>query len=171
MVSDTGFRAAAVLCALLAFGGAQAREQPDPDLARVERLVIDMTNDFRRGERLEALSAHAGLEAAARQLAGHMARTGTFAHDADGKKPADRVRRQRYDYCFVAENIAYRRISRNLRASELAEDFVRGWIDSPGHRRNMAQPGMTDIGVAVARSPKTGAYYAVQVFGRPAADC
>ncbi len=34
-------------------------------------------------------------------------------------------------------------------------------------RKNMLAPEVTETGVAVARSGKTGRYYAVQMFGRP----
>jgi uncharacterized protein YkwD len=96
-----------------------------------------------------------------------MAATGRFAHDADGKRPWDRARDHGYSWCLVGENIAYRYMSRHFLAHELAEDFVKGWKDSAGHRKNMVDDSMVHIGVAVARSPATGGYYAVQVFGRP----
>ena len=54
---------------------------------------------------------------------------------------------------------------------KLAEDFVQGWKDSEGHRKNMADENMMHVGVAVARSPATGGYYAVQLFGRPSRAC
>ena len=36
-----------------------------------------------------------------------MARTGKFSHSADGSEPAARAKRFGYEYCIVAENIAY----------------------------------------------------------------
>src|SRR5438094_588411 len=35
-------------------------------------------------------------------------------------------------------------------------------------RKNMEEPNVVDTGVAVARSTRTGRYYGVQMFGRPA---
>lgn len=52
---------------------------------------------------------------------------------------------------------------------ELASRYFEGWKKSPGHRRNMLEASVTDTAVAVARSARTGRYYAVQLFGRTAA--
>jgi hypothetical protein len=49
----------------------------------------------------------------------------------------------------------------------LAQSFITGWKNSPEHRRNLLDPDVLEIGVGVARSEKTGRYYAVQDFGRP----
>ena len=67
----------------------------------------------------------------------------------------------------VLENIAYEYNSAGFTAEALAGDCVRGWENSPGHRKNMLDPDVQDIGVGLARSSRTGRYYAVQDFGRP----
>jgi uncharacterized protein YkwD len=41
-----------------------------------------------------------------------------------------------------------------------------GWMDSPGHRRNILDKDFTEIGVAVGYSVDGRPYYC-QVFGRP----
>jgi hypothetical protein len=138
-----------------------------PDLPRVEEIVRDRTNDFRREQGLAALATHARLQAAARYFAEYMARTDRYGHEADGKEPSERARRHGYDYCFVAENISYQYSSEDFTTSDLARRYVEGWKGSPGHRRNMLAPIATDTGVAVRRSAKSGRYYAVQMFGRP----
>ena len=151
---------------------AQAREPRAPDLREVERRVGGLTNELRLAEGRARLEPDPRLDAAARELARVMAATGRLAHDADGKRPWDRAREHRYSWCLVGENIAYRYMSRHFLAHELAEDFVRDWKDSPGHRKNMVDANMVHIGVAVARSPATGGYYAVQLFARPSGrDC
>jgi Cysteine-rich secretory protein family len=68
----------------------------------------------------------------------------------------------------VSENIGYQFSSAGFGSIELARGFVQDWIESPGHRRNLLAPEATDIGVAIARSARSGRYYAVQMFGRPA---
>jgi hypothetical protein len=77
------------------------------------------------------------------------------------------VQEQGYSYCIVLENIASLYSSSGFGAQELANKVTQGWWHSEGHRRNMLDAEVTDIGVAIARSWKTGTYYAVQVFGRP----
>lgn len=137
------------------------------DLARVEDLIRDSTNDFRREQGLQPVEADASLDAAARYFAGYMARNDRHGHQADGKEPADRASRHGYDYCLIAENISYQYSSADFRTTELAVRYVEGWKNSPGHRKNMLSPNAMDSGVAVARSEKSGRYYAVQMFGRP----
>jgi hypothetical protein len=96
-----------------------------------------------------------------------MAKTGRFGHTADGRRPAERAAKEGYEYCIVAENIAYEFDPAGFSTEELAAKFVEGWEHSPGHRRNMLDPDVTETGVALARSETTGYYFAVQVFGRP----
>jgi hypothetical protein len=77
------------------------------------------------------------------------------------------VKKHGYDYCIVAENIAYVFDPAGFTAESLADKFVVGWENSPHHRRNMLDRDVLQLGVGVARSEKTGYYYAVQDFGRP----
>jgi uncharacterized protein YkwD len=134
-------------------------------------MVVELTNDFRGSENRAPVKRDERLDAAARALAEVMAAQGKLAHDADGKRPWGRASDHGYSWCLIGENIAYRYMSRHFLAHELAEDFVRGWKDSDGHRKNMADANMVHVGVAVARSAATGGYYAVQLFGRPSRAC
>src|SRR5262249_19963435 len=72
-----------------------------------------------------------------------------------------------YTYCIVAENIAYAYQSTGLTREELCKEFIEGRKKSPPHRKNMLDADLFDIGMGVARSSKSGKYYAVQNFGRP----
>lgn len=142
-----------------------------PDLARVERRLIEGTNTFRRDAGLGPVGVDPALERAARGLARHMARTDEFGHEADGRKASERARASGYDYCRLAENIAYQYSSADFSVAELVRRNLEGWKASPGHRRNLLEPQVLDTGVAVERSARTGRYYAVQMFGRTASDC
>ena len=152
---------------LLAAFGCGAAHAQRADLARVEDIVVERTNDLRREHGLPAVEADARLGAAARYFAEYMARQDRYGHEADGNQPADRAVRHGYDYCLVAENISYQYSSADFGTAELARRYVDGWKNSPGHRKNMLTPAATDTAVAVARSAKSGRYYAVQMFGRP----
>lgn len=141
-----------------------------PDLAKITELVTQYTNEFREQEGVARLRSNPNLEKTAASFADYMACTDRYGHEADGNRPADRAKKHGYDYCIVAENIAYYYSSAPLSTEELARNFFKGWKESPPHRRNMLDPDVIDMGVAVARSEKTGYYYAVQDFGRPASD-
>lgn len=139
-----------------------------PDLAVAERAIVTRANTFRRDEGLAPLSPAPALAAAARHFADFMARTERYGHEADGRTPVERARAQGYAWCLVAENIAMQFNSAGFATGELAERFMAGWIESPGHRRNLLDAAATETGVAIARAPRSERYYAVQVFGRPA---
>jgi uncharacterized protein YkwD len=141
-----------------------------PDLAQVATRLTSLTNEFRQAEGHQALKPNPQLTAAARDFADFMAQTGKYGHTADGSRPSTRAKQHGYDYCVVAENIAYQFSTAGFTAEELAQGFFQGWKQSPGHRKNMLDPAVTDTGVAVAHSDQTGNYYAVQMFGQPASE-
>jgi uncharacterized protein YkwD len=138
-----------------------------PDLKRASDIIVAMTNEFREGQGLEPVEVNVKLANTASYFADYMAGTDAYSHTADGKTPSDRAREHGYDYCLVSENIAYLYSSADFITEELAEKMVEGWTQSPEHRKNMLDPAVTEIGVAVAHSSTTGNYYGVQLFGRP----
>ena len=79
-----------------------------PDLAKTEVAIIAMTNAFRSENQLQSVRTNTVLATAAKAYAEYLARTGKFAHEADGRQPADRAKAAGYSYCIVAENLANR---------------------------------------------------------------
>jgi len=142
-------------------------ETKTPELPKVVQRIVDRTNDFRKSEKREPVKVNAELTKAAEYFAKFMAESGKYGHEADGQKPADRAKKHGYDYCLVLENIAYLYNSEGFGTEDLAGGLIKGWQESPGHRKNMLDPDVIETGVAVARSEKTGYFYAVQMFGRP----
>ena len=139
-----------------------------PDLPQTEVAIVEMTNAFRKENRLGALKPNAVLAAAARAFAQYLAKSGKFAHEADGREPQQRAEAQGYRYCLVAENLAMNLDSRGFESRQLASEAVDGWKELPGHRANMLQAGVTEIGVAVVQAPdRNPKYISVQLFGRP----
>jgi uncharacterized protein YkwD len=156
-------------CWLLCFASAAIAAEPEksPAIGAVEQRILAASGEFRQAQQRGKLAPQTHLTAAARDFARFMAQTGKYGHDADGRTPQGRAHQHGYDACIVAENIAYLFSSTPFGADELGRKFVHGWENSPGHRKNMLNPDVTQIGVGVARSDKTGYYYAVQLFGRP----
>jgi len=139
-----------------------------PDLPQTEIAIVEMTNAFRKENQLGEVKPNAALTAAARAFAHYLAKTGKFAHEADGREPSDRATEQGYRYCLLAENLALNLDSRGFESRQLASEAIEGWKESPGHRANMLQAGVTEIGVAVVEAPdKNPKYISVQLFGRP----
>jgi uncharacterized protein YkwD len=139
------------------------------DLREAERQIASRVDVVRQGEGLPPLSPDPALAAAARGFADHMARTDRYGHEADGRRPAERARAAGYDWCMVAENLAWQFRSDGFATDVLSQHFVEGWLRSPGHRRNLLSRQATQAAVAIARGAGSGRYYAVHLFGRPAA--
>jgi uncharacterized protein YkwD len=138
-----------------------------PDLADVGERLISRTNAFRHQEGLPTVATNPQLTAAAQGFATFMARTGQFSHTADGQTPEARAKAHGYDPCLIAENIAYQHNLTGFTTEALAGGFFQGWQHSPGHRENLLDPAVTETGIGLSQHEQTGAYYAVQLFGRP----
>jgi uncharacterized protein YkwD len=143
------------------------RPQSSPDLAAAARRIIKLTNKFRERQDLSPVQPSPQLNKASQYFANFMAEHDLYGHTADDSRPSERARKFGYDYCLIAENIAYRFETTGFTTREIAKDFIKGWKHSPEHRENMLRPGAQDTGVAVAKSAKTGVFYAVQMLGRP----
>lgn len=149
---------------------ALSQERPDaaqPETAKSVVMIRELTNEFRQENKLEPVTVNETLTKTAQDFADFMASTDKYGHTADGKEPAERASEHGYVYCIVSENIAYRFRSTGFTTEDIGEGFFEGWKNSPEHRENMLTAGVTETGVAIAKSEKSGKYYGVQLFGRP----
>jgi uncharacterized protein YkwD len=137
------------------------------DLGEVAQLIVRQTNALRTTHGAPPTAVSASLSRTAGYFADYMARTDQHGHDADGATPSARAKQHGYNFCMVSENIAMQYSSAGFATEELTQRLVAGWESSPGHRKNMLDPHAMETGTAVARSARTGRYYAVQMFGRP----
>ncbi len=133
------------------------------DVAALAAEVIRLTNAERRKRGLKTLTQNRNLAKSAQFHADFMARNDCFAHRCPKEPPlAQRVSRAGYVYRGVAENIAA--------GAPTPSDVVRGWMDSPGHRANILNPRMREIGIGYALLNEDGGretyrHYWVQNFG------
>lgn len=68
--------------------------------------------------------------------------------------------------CFTVIDGSYRRVAENIAAGAATpEDVVEQWMNSPGHRANILDPQLRELGVGYCHAPN-GAYehYWVQLF-------
>jgi uncharacterized protein YkwD len=141
---------------------------PPPDPGQVESALIRASNGFRSENGLKALAPDDRLNAEARRFAEYLARTNSFSHTADGREPSDRAEAAGYDYCELAENIAFVGDSSGMTLDTVVRRLMAGWEASPGHRRNLLNANVSQTGVGVALAPGGDEkYFAVQEFGRP----
>lgn len=151
-------------CASLAITGTSAVAVVDVDEAA--QRVIEETNAFRAANGLDIVAPNPKLRDASHEFARYMPENGRYGHDADGRNPTQRAQAQGYDPCIVSENIAFLYRSAGYDAATLAHNMVDRWKSSPGHRKNMLEPAVTQIGVGIAQD-RDGRYFGVQMFGRP----
>ncbi|MDP3971378.1 MAG: CAP domain-containing protein [Candidatus Nanopelagicales bacterium] len=137
-------------------------------VAELERQVFDLTNVARNEGRIcgsQFMPAAAPLQwdqnlaTAARAHSTDMATRGYFAHDTpEGKTPWQRFGEAGVrPYQGAAENIA--------QGNRTPRDVVDGWINSPGHCRNL-MGNYENLGVGLSSSA-TGSRYWTQDFIRP----
>lgn len=139
-----------------------------PDVPAVEMQIIEMTNAYRAKHSLSSVRRNTMLDKAARDYALYLGRTKQFSHEADGRAPGQRAQSAGYSFCQISENLALAIDSRGFSSEALAKQSVEGWIESPGHRKNLLAPYVSDIGVAVVQAPNEHPkYISVQLFGRP----
>uniref|UniRef100_UPI0013D4B178 CAP domain-containing protein n=1 Tax=Cellulosimicrobium sp. SL-1 TaxID=2699423 RepID=UPI0013D4B178 len=113
--------------------------------------VVELTNAERAAAGCEPLAVDDRLTAAAQLHSEDMDAQGYMDHTSlDGRSPWDRAHAQGYPNPG-AENVA--------KGYRTAQDVVRGWMDSPGHRANILNCGLREIGVGHANGAWT------QVFG------
>lgn len=94
------------------------------------------------------LSASSSLAGAAKFHSKEMVRDVYFDHrDAQGRGVADRSRRAGYPMRFrwhIGENLAW-----GTRTMATPASVVERWMESPGHRANVLDPGFRVVGVGV----------------------
>ena len=84
----------------------------------------------------------------ARQKSTDMASKGYFSHTSPTYgSPFDQMKANGVTYKSAAENIAM--------GQRTAEEVVRGWMESPGHRQNILTLDFTHIGIGYEKKPET----------------
>jgi uncharacterized protein YkwD len=126
----------------------------------MESRIVVLVNAERRQRGLRELSWNPRLDQAAKLHARNMATYRKMSHVLpESRFPtlSHRAAHVAYPYKMIAENIAlgYRD----------AESVVEGWMKSPGHRRNILSPEVSELGTGVVSSA-TGGLYFCQVFGK-----
>jgi uncharacterized protein YkwD len=134
------------------------------NLLEMEQLILRYTNRERKEHGLQPLTSSPALRFLARNQSRNMCSTGHFQHESDSfpkgwRRFGERLRLVRLR--FGGENIAYRTFAGE--PDRWARAIIRGWMNSPEHRKNILGPQYRFVGVGVA--PCTNSIvYAGQVF-------
>ena len=117
--------------------------------------IASEVNAIRVANGQPALSPDSRLGRAAQARANDIQVKAYFSHTGqDGSSAGDRVIRQVYGFCFVAENIS--------QGQKGAMQALASWQKSEGHRKNLLSKNVIHFGMAQA-----GDYYYVMVLGKP----
>jgi uncharacterized protein YkwD len=139
----------------------EVAEAPPASAGAVASTLVQLTNAERSKASLPVLRSSSRLMDAAQLHADQMARLGRLEHVLSGAeypRPEDRLAAVGYQWSAYAENIAMGQTS--------AAAAMDSWMRSSGHRANILNTSVTEIGIGFARDSANRPYY-VQVFGRP----
>lgn len=102
--------------------------------------VVNLINIERTRADLDTLKVDSQLSQAAQIHSKSMAKNDFFSHfGIDGSSPFDRIQDTGYQYSIAAENIAA--------GYQTPKAVVQAWMGSSGHRANMLNPDVTEIGI------------------------
>ncbi|MDG6102706.1 CAP domain-containing protein [Dactylosporangium aurantiacum] len=123
-----------------------------------EEQVLAITNVERAKAGCKPLAYNAKLATAARKHSQDMATNDYFSHTSqDGTSFATRITNAGYKWSGAAENIA--------KGQRTPADVMNAWMNSAGHRANILNCGLKDLGVGLAYQGKTPIW--TQDFGSP----
>jgi uncharacterized protein YkwD len=140
---------------------ARAAAEAPPAAGGEAREMVRLTNAERSRAGRAPLTMNPRLMKAAQLHAEQMVARGQMAHDLPGARypqTEDRLAAVQYRWLGYAENVAY--------GQPHPASALDSWMDSSGHRRNILDPSMTELGTGFARD-RSGRPYYVQVFARP----
>jgi uncharacterized protein YkwD len=134
---------------------------PTPGGGGVTAQVVTLTNAERAKAGCGPLTVNGTLAQVAQAHSQDMATNNYFDHNSqDGRSPFDRMTAAGYQFSTAAENIAA--------GQRTPQDVMTSWMNSPGHRANILNCSLHQIGVgyATVSSSEYGVYW-TQDFGTP----
>ncbi len=124
--------------------------------AEMEREVLELVNKVRAENGLSALTWAEDVARVARAHSSDMINRNFFSHtNPDGLSPFDRLKNNGISYRTAAENIAY--------GQKTAEAVMKSWMNSSGHRANILNKNVKEIGVGAVKK-SNGTVYWTQIF-------
>jgi len=125
-------------------------------ISEIENAVLSLTNVEREKAGLSALQVDNNLMNSARQKSTDMATNNYFSHTSPTYgSPFDQMKANGVTYRSAAENIAAGQRS--------AEEVVKAWMESPGHRKNILTADFTHIGIGFDQN---GNYWTQQFISK-----
>lgn len=122
-----------------------------------EKQVLTLVNQERQNAGLEPLAWNSSLADVARAHSKDMGVRNFMSHtNPDGLSPFDRLKNAGISYSRAAENIAA--------GQTTPESVMQSWMNSEGHRNNILNPDLKEIGVGYYKTDSGYRHYWPQVF-------
>ena len=138
---------------------AAAASTPATNASSYEQQVLALTNAERAAVACPALTWNGTLASVARAHSQDMATNNYFDHNSqNGTTPEQRIAAAGYTYTAMAENIAA--------GQATPADVMASWMGSAGHKANILNCSLTELGVGFATGGSYGSYW-TQDFGTP----
>jgi|GEM_PF-724044 uncharacterized protein YkwD len=151
---------------------------PNEKINAVVQLIQRGINHERVARNLQPLVWDARLTEIAQTRSNDMIRRAYFSHQDPQRGTVafqDLIRQAQYHFVFAGENIAEIKNQGSLvpsgltvyaryGASEIADQFVVGWINSSEHRENIVNPHFRKTGIALGVSVDGTRIVATQIF-------
>ena len=127
--------------------------------ADFDQQMLDLVNQERAKSGASPLKLNEKLDKAADEHTQDQANSNKMSHSgSNGSKFGDRLKNDGYLFSFAAENVAAGQTD--------PIQVMKSWMNSPGHRENILNPKLAEIGVGSATS-KDGKLFWTQDFGTP----
>ena len=122
----------------------------------LQEEVVKLTNQAREKNGLKPLKIDGQVAKVAQKKSEDMSANDYFSHTSPTYgTPFDMLKEFGVDYRTAAENIAA--------GQETADQVVKGWLNSPGHRRNIMNKNLTHIGIGYDQD---GNYWTQMFIGK-----
>ncbi len=181
---DAGIQIESLLMQIARKADPPAEPAPAVAAARSEKIdtmvqrIFDGINEARAEKNLPPLVIDKNLMGIAAARSQDMIARNYFSHTDPGTGHVlfqDLLTQQNYPYLFAGENIAEIRnqgafvppsftVYARYSATDLGDQFVTGWINSPDHYENIVNPHFRRTGIAIGVSADGTRVVATQVF-------
>ena len=140
--------------------------QKADEIQQFKDHVFELVNQERVKANMQPLKYNPLLEQAAQNHSNDMNMRNFYSHTSlDGKTPINRIKATGY----LNNNRSYRAAENIALGHHSPKQVMGGWMRSTGHRKNILNPELKEIGIGVTKNKNRNGYsgyYWVQNFGK-----
>jgi uncharacterized protein YkwD len=142
----------ALVVPLQSAAASSGARQSSASLNSQMQRVVELVNQRRAENGIGPVRVDPVLMACAQQYSEIQAAMGRLSHTGpDGSTPGQRLRRCGYQWRHFGENLAAGFVD--------ADELVAAWMASPGHRKNILNPRVREIGLGYTQRANDPNYY------------